>query len=65
VRVLANENEEIEMFTTTEMAQAEMQYRQERIRSEFARAAARRERREERAHQSRHARRALRLRHAA
>jgi len=65
VTVFARDDEEIEMYTTTEMAQAEMQYRQQRIRSDFARAAARRERREERAHQSRHARRALRLRHAA
>lgn len=48
------------MFISTQSAQAETAYRQERIKRDFSRAAARRERAEAAKPEPRHARRALR-----
>ncbi|MEU4391519.1 hypothetical protein [Kribbella sp. NPDC023855] len=48
------------MFTTVQSAQAETAYRQERIKRDFGRAAARRERQETGQPEPRHARRVLR-----
>ena len=55
------------MFITPESVQAETAYRQERIKRDFGRANARRERGEKKAAQAapRHARRSLRPTHAA
>lgn len=54
------------MFITPQSAQAEIKYRQERIKREFGLAAARREHREQAAQaEPRHARRSLRPTHAA
>ncbi|GAA1606607.1 hypothetical protein GCM10009789_71150 [Kribbella sancticallisti] len=54
------------MFTTIQSAQAETAYRQERIKRDFGRATARRQRREQAPQpEPRHARRALRPTHAA
>jgi hypothetical protein len=48
------------MFITTQSAQAETAYRQERLKRDFSRVAARRERPETAKPEPRHARRALR-----
>jgi hypothetical protein len=54
------------MFTTPQSAQAEIAYRQERIKRDFGRAAVRRQRREQSTQaESRPARRSLRSEHAA